>query len=205
MTALAERPPDQAESCAAQVGVDAGVIKEARRRQRRRRATVALMMLLVGIGVVVAFGRSGQPLRPTQPAARQPSPVLALDNGALFSQPPYMGVACGVPSSIACDRIGLTVWLRRPARAVTATIADRTFRLDDPTWSGARHHGQRTVFAGFLQPAGITTRLGVTTEQGTYWDGSGDGPDPLVVLTITQPGQPATEAWVNVHLMAGWG
>jgi hypothetical protein len=71
------------------------------------------------------------------------------------------------------------------------------------TWSGSRHHGQRTVFAGFLQPAGITTRLGVSTEQGTYWDGSSDDPDPLVVLTITRPGQPATQASVNVHLMAG--
>jgi hypothetical protein len=116
-----------------------------------------------------------------------------------------MGVACGVPNSIACDRIGVTVWLRRPARAVTATIADSTVRLDNPTWSGGRHHGQRTLFAGFLQRAGITTRLGMTTEQGAYWDGGGDGPDPLVVLTITRPGQPATQAWVNVHLMAGWG
>jgi hypothetical protein len=161
-------------------------------------------MLLVGVGVAVAFGRSGEPSRPTEPVVRRPSPVLALDNGALFSQTPHMGVACGVPNSIACDRIGLTVWLRRPARTVTASIADTTFRLDNPTWSGPRHHGQRTVFAGFLRPAGITNRLGVITEQGSYWDGS-DGPDPQVVLTITRPGQPATQAWVNVHLMAGWG
>jgi hypothetical protein len=135
MSALAERPPDQAESAASRVGVDAGVIREARRLQRRRRATVALVMILMAFGVVVAFGPGGRSVRPAGPAHSQPSPVLALDSGALFSQPPYMGVSCGVANSIACDRIGLTVWLRRPARAVTAMIAGSAFRLDNPTWS----------------------------------------------------------------------
>jgi hypothetical protein len=204
VSALAERPPDQRESPTTHADVEDGVIKEARRRQRRRRATVAFVIVLAALGVVVAFGRSGRPLRASGPGTGRPGPVLALDNDALFSQPPYMGVSCGVPNSIACDRIGLTVWLRSPARAVAATIAGRTFRLDNPTWSGALHHGLRTAFAGFVQPAGITTRLGVTTEQGTHWDGS-DGPDPLVVLTIARPGQPATQAWVAVHLTAGWG
>jgi len=204
VSALAERPPDQRESPATDADVEDGVIKEARRRQRRRRATVVFVIVSAALGVFVTFGHTGRSLRSTGPTAGRPGPVLALDNDALFSQPPYMGVSCGVPSSIACDRIGLTVWLSSPARAVTATIAGSTFHLDDRAWSGPLHHGQRTVFAGFLQPAGITTRLGVTTERGTHWEGS-DGPDPLVIVTITRPGKPATQAWVNVHLMAGWG
>ena len=43
----------------------------------------------------------------------------------------YMGVACSKPNSIACDRIGLAVWLpRRPAR-LTAFIAGRKLTLHD--------------------------------------------------------------------------
>ena len=189
---------------AARAGVDAGAMKEARRRQRRRRVTGAFVIVLTAFAVVVALDRGDHSLRPVQPPSGQPTQVLALDNGTLFSQPPYMGVSCRAPNSIACDRVGLTIWLRQPARAITAAIEGRTFRLDNPAWSGPPRHGQRTVFAGFLQPAGITTRLGVTTQQGTHWDGS-NGPDPLVALTITRSGQPATQAWVNVHLMAGWG
>jgi hypothetical protein len=166
--------------------------------------TVAFGIVLMAFAMVVALGRGGHSLRAVRPATGQPSPLLALDNGTLFSQPPYMGVSCGVANSIACDRVGLTIWLRRPAQAVIAAIAGSTFPLDNPAWSGPPRHGQRTVFAGFLHPAGITTRLGVTTEQGTHWDGS-DGPDPLVTLTITRLGQPATQAWLTVHLMAGWG
>ena len=42
-----------------------------------------------------------------------------------FAQDPSMGVACHVPNWIGCDRVGLAVWLRRPAIAVSATIPAR--------------------------------------------------------------------------------
>ena len=71
-------------------------------------------------------------------------------------------------------------------------------------WSGRARHGLRTQFAGFLQPAGISSRLGVTTERGEHWDGSGT-PAPLVMLEITRPSQAPVQAWTNVPLMAGWG
>ncbi len=184
--------------------IEAGVIRDARRRQRRRRAGLLSALLVLGAGAYVAFG-PGHGVSPPAGARTAPTlPSLALDANALFSQSPYMGVACHIPSFIACDRIGLTVWLRRPALTVTATIAGRSFTLDNEMWSGHKRHGLRTQFAGFLQPAGITSRLGVTTERGAYWDGSGT-PAPLVMLEITRPGQTPVQAWTAVPLMAGWG
>jgi hypothetical protein len=158
----------------------------------------------MGAGAYVAFGPGHGASPPAGARTGPPQPALALDPNALFSQSPYMGVACHIPNSIACDRIGLTVWLRRPALSVTAMISGRSFALENPMWSGPARRGLRTQFAGFLQPAGITGRLGVTTERGAYWDGSGI-PAPLVMLEITRPGQAPVQAWTNVPLMAGWG
>lgn len=184
--------------------VQAGVIKEAKRRQRRRRTVTALVLLVTGLVAVVVWPGGDQPGRSSRSLGQQPSALLALDPGALFSQDPYMGVACGIPSSIACDRVGLTVWLRHPAEAVVATVGGRSFRLDDPAWSGPAIHGERKQFAGFLQPAGITTGLGVSTKHGAYWEGS-DGPSPLTMLLIMRRSQPPIQAWINVFLHAGWG
>jgi hypothetical protein len=195
-------PPLQAPPGASEI--EAGVIRDARRRQRRRRAGLLSALLLIGAGAYVAFGPGHGASHPAGARTGPPQLSLALDATALFSQSPYMGVACHIPNSIACDRIGLTVWLRRPALSVTATISGRSFALENRMWSGPVRHGLRTQFAGFLQPAGITSRLGVTTERGAYWDGSGT-PDPLVVLEITRPGQAPVQAWTNVSLMAGWG
>ncbi|MEX2195447.1 MAG: hypothetical protein WD844_09190 [Thermoleophilaceae bacterium] len=79
----------------------------------------------------------------------------ASSHEAVFSQEPYMGVSCPAPNTIACDRVGLSVWLREPARRVDATIAGRPLALDDPQWSGPLESGGRRIFAGFLQPAGL--------------------------------------------------
>ncbi len=191
----------------AQGAVEAGVIKEARRRQRRRWVALSVVVVLLGAlaGLVSFGGGRDQAARSGGAHARQVGAApVALDPGALFSQSPYMGVACGIPNSIGCDRIGLTVWLRRPARSVIASVGGRSFALSDPTWSGPSHRGLRTRFAGFLQPAGIIWRLGVSTQRGTHWDGS-YGPSPLVMLQIDRGHGRPLVAWVNVFLAAGWG
>jgi hypothetical protein len=66
-----------------------------------------------------------------------------------------MGVSCRTPNSFACDRVGLAVWLREPAVRVDAAIADQELEPDDPEWSGPAEDGERRMFAGFLQPAGL--------------------------------------------------
>jgi hypothetical protein len=118
-----------------------------------------------------------------------------------------MGVACHIPNSITCDRIGLAVWLRRPA-TVTATIAGARLTLNDPTWSYVAHSRRSTlyVYAGFLQPAGLTTRLGLLPDGLSLnsWYG-GNAPSPLVRFRIDYGQGTIVATQERVYLSAGWG
>ena len=127
---------------------------------------------------------------------------------------PYMGVACPDPNTIACDRVGLSVVLRRPALAVQATIAGHTFSLDPD----APHHWHRIddpnpdaraptiAFAGYLRPAGLRARLHVIPDiDPTHWIGRNPVPAPLVRLRITQPDGPILSTHVRTRLSPGWG
>ena len=204
MSVQMTRPAPVLDVPGASPNTDAGVIKEAKRRRRRRRAVLAAVIAPAALGAWLAlFGQHRSEL--PRPHLRATAPtVLALDPNTLFSQSPYMGVACRIPSWIGCDRIGLTIWLRRPALAITANIDGRSFQLNNPIWSGPEHAGLHTRFAGFLQPAGITSTMGVTTQPGAHWSGA-NAPDPFVSLLITEPDQRTIQATVNVPLMAGWG
>jgi hypothetical protein len=108
-------------------------------------------------GVVTAWHQ-------TMPVAIPPrtiAPEAAYGEQARLLQrrPPHMGIACPGADSIACDRVGLTVWLRRPARRVVAKIDGRRLILDDPTFSGPATNGLRRRFAGYLRPAGLAGGL----------------------------------------------
>jgi hypothetical protein len=189
--------------------LEQGVIEEARRRQRARRvgfAGVALTAALVGI---IGFFGSGGGTGKVQPQHRSGSQAGSSSPKApanLFTQEPDMGVACRVPNSIACDRIGLAVWLRRPAIAVNATIAGSRLNLNDPAWSGPLRNGRRSMFAGFLQPAGLLNgSLKVRPDHGRYhWIGS----HPLFanVRIVADYGDGHTSSVsVRVQVRAGWG
>jgi hypothetical protein len=130
----------------------------------------------------------------------------------VLARDPYMGISCGIPNSIACDRVGLSVWLRQPAVAVTATIAGAPVRLDDRQWSGPRRNGQRTLFSGFLQPAGIISRLHVKPDPGspTTWEANRAVPAVLpppanVRLRIDYGHGRVVVTQTRVELHAGWG
>lgn len=109
--------------------LNAGVIEEARRRQRRRRlrAAVVAAALAAGIAAYVA-ARADRPSARVSPS--QDGPTAFVVPAAVLSRAPYMGVACATPNGIACDRVGLAIWLRRPATSVSATIAGRPLKLD---------------------------------------------------------------------------
>jgi len=128
---------------------------------------------------------------------------MARPNGAraLFSQPPYVGVACRTANSIACDRVGLAVWLRRPAARVTATINGRHIRL---RLANPAH--PESGWQGFLQPAGLLDGpLRVTPDRGRYyWQGTHPR-DAHVVVTVTRAGGGIDRMSVRVPLRAGWG
>jgi hypothetical protein len=123
----------------------------------------------------------------------------------VLSRDPYMGVSCQVSNSFACDRVGLAVWLREPATRVRAAIADREFELDDPGWSGPAVDGQRRMFAGFLQPAGlIDGPLRITPDDGPdRWIGR--KPVSAPVKLWIRDGSTTTTTSLQVQLSPGWG
>ncbi|MDX6639090.1 MAG: hypothetical protein QOF12_101 [Solirubrobacteraceae bacterium] len=122
-----------------------------------------------------------------------PSPRAAavwIAPSRLLSKTPYLGVACRAPNSVACDRVGLAVWLRQPAISVAARIDLRRMRLDDPRWSGPIRHGTRRLFAGFLHPAGLLRKGEV---------------DAGVELTIRLGPRRFVRTSLVVPLAPGWG
>jgi hypothetical protein len=186
---------------------NAGVIEAARRHQRRRRL-VGGVALAAGVGIAVGTG----PLFGGASAPRATLPVHAsavnVTPAAVLAGSPYMGVACQQPNSTVCDRVGLAVWLRRPAVAVEATIAGRPLKLDNPLWSAKPHRGRRTMFAGFVQPAGLVDDLHITPDPGPlrWWAPSnGNAPSPRVSLRIDYGSGRTLVTQLNVYLSAGWG
>ena len=124
----------------------------------------------------------------------------------VLSREPYMGVSCPIPNSFACDRVGLAVWLREPAVRVHAAIAGMGFELDDPEWSGPSERGERRMFAGFLQPAGlIDGPLEVTPDAGPdRWIGRSAVSAPVDLQIVREDGA-ADATSVDVRLSPGWG
>jgi hypothetical protein len=124
----------------------------------------------------------------------------------VLSREPYLGVSCRIANSFACDRVGLAVWLREPAVRVDAAIAGREVALDDPEWSGQVENGERRMFAGFLQPAGlIDGPLQVTPDAGPdRWIGR-EPVSATVDLRIVDDGGTTSTTSVQVRLSPGWG
>jgi hypothetical protein len=134
-----------------------------------------------------------------------------------------MGVSCPVANSIACDRVGLAVTLKRPADSVTATVAGRRVTLDyrgDLLYRGA---APITEFDGFLQPAGIVSRFRVRPVEGNVvytshgqvhiaarhqmWFGDvRDYPAPVSLrLAIHEPDGRTLITHTMIELAPGWG
>lgn len=194
----------------------AGVIEEARRHQRRRRLRLLAALALV----VAAAAATATSLRGPQqaaeiigsPRAKWEPPVVA--PASVLSESPYMGVACPQPNAIACDRVGLAVSLKRAAISVDATIAGQPLKLDwfgeEPRFASAK---PRTAFAGYLQQAGLTTRLHVRPTEAARWDplcdcrvgpvwNGQDAPQPIVELEIHYPDGTRVLTQLRVGLVA---
>ena len=190
----------------AYVDIDLGVIRDARRRQHRRRALAAGLLAAVALTAAIAWTHAKGPAAP--PVAQpSPAPMRSVSPKAAFWRQPYMGVACRIPNSAACDRVGLAVWLRRPAVAVTASVAGTTLRLRTGAHSPSqwRYRPPRTGFTGYLRPSGLLTALGIPIERGTaVWYGS-PTPRPLVTFRIDYGHGNVVATRLRVPLMAGWG
>lgn len=160
--------------------------------------------MLLPIAVAAAFAAGcGDAESRGEGADAQPARVSAAE---LLSRDPYMGVSCRISNSFACDRVGLAVWLRDPAARVEAAIAGRELELDDPEWSGPVEGGERRMFAGFLQPAGlIDGPIQVTPDDGPdRWVGH-EPVSATVDLWIIRDDATTTTTTVEVGLSPGWG
>jgi hypothetical protein len=180
---------------------------EAREHQRRRqrRMIVALAAVLAVVGVLAATDATVSPPRPVSAGIQAPPGTVVVAPAAVFAQDPYMGVHCPAANSITCDRLGLALWLKRPALAVTATINGRALamnRFGDQLVAPGR---PRTEFDGYLQPAGLRTSIGVHPIAGTdLWDGD-PTPYPMVWLLIDYGAGHRVLTHLRVPLAAGWG
>jgi hypothetical protein len=177
---------------------------EARSRQRKRRRRVAwTLVVLVAFVIAVRAGIDGLGSTTAGPRA-----IPMVPASAVLARAPYMGVRCPLANSIACDRVGLAIWLRRPAVHVQGTIAGQPLVLD---WFGDEHRvgptPARRALDGYLQPAHIVTRLGVRPSPAGRWYGSrtGSWPSPLVRLTITFADGRRVMTQLRVPLATGWG
>ena len=174
-----------------------GVIGDARGRQRRRIAMIAAAIL--GLAVVVELAVSGELGRAPTP----PQSTVNVTPSAVLSQPPYMGVAC---PTRRCDSIGLSVWLRQPAIAVSASVAGHALKLTvraalpyQPAAARARR-----MFTGYLAPLRLVTPMHLTRLPPTNWSGPND-PDPLVQLRIESAAGRVRLTRLRVPVQPGWG
>jgi GNAT superfamily N-acetyltransferase len=179
---------------------------EAWARQRRRHRSIAWSLVgLLAVALLLRLTSGGAQSGGTI-APRTPIPVVSA--GTVLARAPYLGVRCPSPNSITCDRVGLAVWLRRPALHVSGTIAGQPLVLD---WFGdERRVGSlppRRELDGYLHPARIVTRLGVHPDARGQWFGSPTGPwpTPIVRLTITFANGRRVVTRLRVPLRTGWG
>jgi hypothetical protein len=173
-----------------------------RRRRHRRYGLWLALVVSAALTVFVArpFGGAGAPGAGTQVAFEQASRVL--------TQQPYMGVHCPVANSIACDQVGLAVMLKQPAISVLASIDGRQFKLNRRGDVLDRSPRPRVEFDGFLQPAGIVSRMHVHTAPGSdFWAPDLRQPDPTaaVRLQIDYGNGRIVVTRLRVALSAGWG
>lgn len=119
-----------------------------------------------------------------------------LDSSAL----PYLGVACGVPNSIGCDRVGVGV--NMPAAAlVMVDVAGRFVTLSPPTDAPNDH-----LWLGYLLKAGLRHwALDVRIpRRATRWFGTPEVQPPVTVEVFFDDGTVGTLS-ARGYLHPGFG
>jgi hypothetical protein len=173
------------------------------RRRQRNQLSAALLVAVLGAAVYAAHPFSAW--TGSTAGIGGPPRAVAEPPSAVFSQPPYMGVRCAAANSLACDRVGLAVWLRRPAVSVVAWIDNRRVLLN---WFGDQRiapPGLRTAFDGYLHPAGLVSRFHLRPSAGSnVWLGD-HAPSPIVRLLIGYGNGRHVLTQLRVPLAAGWG
>jgi hypothetical protein len=148
-----------------------------------------------------------------QPAGSRPVTMLIPIAGSLrgcpavrghpllgYSWAPFLGVACGKPSLMACDRIGIGVTASRAAVLVVVRVAGRLVTLSPPSPGS-------NLWQGYLQGAGPEHGpLRVRPVQGTrLWFGSPELYPHARVTAFLVGGQVASTGDMTVLLHPGFG
>lgn len=174
------------------------------RRRRRALAQIALGICLGTAALAYIIASHGQAPRSSVPLA-EPAGTTTLPPSAVFTRAPYMGVNCPMANSIACDRVGLAIWLKRPAISAQAAIDGRVFTMNRRGDQLVASRRPRAEFDGYLQPGGIETSMHVRPLRGTnLWLGDST-PLATVWLLIDYGSGRYVATHLHVPLMAGWG
>jgi hypothetical protein len=185
-------------------------------RRRRRRVVLGCVAAAMVVGALFA----GSAIVP--PGTRRGGTAQVAPSRVL-SRSPDLGVSCPVANSIACNRVGLAVWLKRPALSVTATIAGASFALDYRGDLESASQRPRLAFDGFLERAGIMSRMHVEPVEGSvvvrrhghwvvvnrhrmwYGEYRRVAPGATVRLVIRDRSGRTVVTHVRVGLSTGWG
>jgi hypothetical protein len=125
-----------------------------------------------------------------------PAPRIRLS----YAWSPFLGVACGKPSWMGCDRIGIGVDARQPAVLVAVSVAGRLVTLSPPSPGS-------NLWQGYLQGAGPAHGpLRVRPVPGTrLWFGSPELYAHTRVIAVLGDGQAASTGDTTVLLHPGFG
>ena len=185
----------------------APLIAESWERKHRRRNRLLVAATASAIGVVLVWWASGWGTTHAGSGAG----AVTIRPSAVLVRSPYMGIAtCHQAQSSRssdpndCYRIGLAVWLKRPAEAVRATSANGTLVLSHTDrWIQATSSVQRREFIGFFKPVGIVPAAYPRTNKTTH--ATPGTPVATVTLTIVNGDGQALATRLRVPVESGWG
>lgn len=125
--------------------------------------------------------------------------------------PPLIALNCPVGNGFRCDRVIFHFWMRLPADHLEAWVAGRPVRAlrTAPFGGDGPQHGVRgLVWAGFVQPAGLTERgspIEIQAARDNYWAGRPPVHAPVRVVAKLRRGETVSEIFPSVNLLAGYG
>jgi hypothetical protein len=175
-------------------------VKQARRRHRRRALASIVAIVAAGAGAGLAFTTVHAP-SPVRPGA-------TLAPAAVLAQAPDVGMACLGPG--ACDRVGVAIWLRRPARSVSASVAGHAVSLDVAAAMPFQPSvaAKREMFVGYFRWADLVgVRIFFAAGPPSSWSARTPAawPTPRIAIRIDYGRRGVAVTELRVPLQEGWG
>jgi hypothetical protein len=116
-------------------------------------------------------------------------PATTTARGLSSSALPFLGVACGTPNSIVCDRVGAGVNIVGAARVVVE-VAGRFVTLSPPTDSPSDHLWLGYVYRAGLRHGALDVHI---PPRATRWFGTPEVEPPVTVEVFFEDGTVGTQ------------